>query len=112
MPTYVYECKKCGKQFETQQRITEDPLQDCDCGGIGTLKRLIQPTAVLFKGAGFHINDYADKSASPASTPTAAASSTEAPSTDSKPDPGPASKPAETPAATPTPPPSSSDSST
>lgn len=59
MPTYVYECKKCGKVFEAEQRITADPLKDCDCGGRGTLKRLIQPTAVMFKGGGFHINDYA-----------------------------------------------------
>lgn len=63
MPIYVYECSKCHKVFETEQRITEDPLKDCDCGGQGTLKRLIQPTAVMFKGSGFHINDYSGSSA-------------------------------------------------
>lgn len=61
MPTYVYECKTCSKTIEVEQRITEDPLKDCDCGANGSLRRLIQPTAVLFKGAGFHINDYAGK---------------------------------------------------
>lgn len=59
MPTYVYECKECEKVFEVDQRITEDPLQDCECGAKGALRRLIQPTAVMFKGSGFHINDYA-----------------------------------------------------
>lgn len=58
MPTYLYECKKCEKTFEVEQRITADPLTDCDCGAKGSLRRLIQPTAVLFKGSGFHINDY------------------------------------------------------
>lgn len=58
MPTYVYECVSCANTFEVEQRITEDPLKDCKCGSKGTLKRLIQPTAVMFKGAGFHINDY------------------------------------------------------
>lgn len=58
MPTYVYECGECGKVFETEQRMSDDPLKDCDCGGQGTLKRLIQPTAMMFKGEGFHINDY------------------------------------------------------
>lgn len=58
MPTYVYECNKCQKTFEVEQRIIEEPLKDCPCGAKGTLKRLIQPTAVLFKGSGFHINDY------------------------------------------------------
>lgn len=58
MPTYVYECSRCQDVFEVEQRITEDPLKDCRCGSSGTVKRLIQPTAVMFKGAGFHINDY------------------------------------------------------
>jgi len=62
MPTYVYECRTCGKVFEVDQRITEDALTDCDCGAKGALRRLIQPVAVAFKGAGFHINDYAPKS--------------------------------------------------
>lgn len=58
MPTYVYECRKCEKVFEVEQRIVEDPLSDCDCGSKGSLRRLIQPSAVMFKGSGFHINDY------------------------------------------------------
>ena len=61
MPTYVYECRTCGKVFEADQRITADALTDCDCGALGSLRRLIQPVAVAFKGAGFHINDYAPK---------------------------------------------------
>ncbi len=58
MPIYVYECKTCQKNFEIEQRISESPLTDCSCGNRGTLRRLIQPTAVMFKGSGFHINDY------------------------------------------------------
>jgi putative FmdB family regulatory protein len=58
MPTYVYECSKCKDIFEVEQRITENALDKCHCGSVGTVKRLIQPTAVMFKGAGFHINDY------------------------------------------------------
>ena len=63
MPTYVYECKKCENVFEVEQRITEDPLRDCDCGSKGSLKRLIQPVGVVFNGPGFHINDYASSGA-------------------------------------------------
>ncbi len=58
MPTYVYECSKCSTTFEVEQRITENPLTSCHCGSEGTVKRLIQPTAIMFKGSGFHINDY------------------------------------------------------
>jgi putative FmdB family regulatory protein len=63
MPTYVYECSQCHQVFERDQRITEEPIRDCDCGSQGTVKRLIQPIAVMFKGSGFHINDYAGKPA-------------------------------------------------
>jgi len=59
MPTYVYECSGCDKTFEVEQRITEPALTDCECGCKGTLKRVIQPVAVAFKGSGSHINDYA-----------------------------------------------------
>ena len=65
MPTYVYECSSCKQRFEVEQRITEDPLNKCQCGSKGTVKRLIQPVGVMFKGAGFHINDYS-ANASPA----------------------------------------------
>jgi len=61
MPTYVYACSSCNKTYEVEQRITEDALTDCQCGSKGTLKRIIQPIAVMFKGGGFHINDYAAK---------------------------------------------------
>ena len=88
MPTYVYECSKCSDIFEVEQRITEDALTDCPCGSKGTVKRLIQPVAVMFSGAGFHINDYAPST-----------SKTETPAkTEEKAEPTPAT---ETPAATP-----------
>ena len=67
MPTYVYECSSCNTTFEVQQRITEDPLTSCECGSAGTVKRLIQPIAVMFKGSGFYVND------SKSTNPTAAA---------------------------------------
>lgn len=73
MPTYVYECKKCEQTFEVEQRIVEDPLKDCECGGKGTLRRIIQPAGIMFKGSGFYVND--SKTAAtpspeaPASTP-------------------------------------------
>ncbi|MHB8635139.1 MAG: FmdB family zinc ribbon protein [Fimbriimonadaceae bacterium] len=87
MPTYVYECRTCGKVFEVDQRITADALTDCDCGAKGALRRVIQPVAVSFKGAGFHINDYAAKGATTDASegkPTETAPTTPADS-DSKP---------------------------
>lgn len=57
MPTYVYECSACEQIYEVEQRIVEDALTDCHCGSKGTVKRIIQPTAILFKGSGFYVND-------------------------------------------------------
>lgn len=57
MPTYVYECSSCSEVFEIEQRITEDPLKDCRCGSTGSVKRVIQPVGIAFKGSGFYVND-------------------------------------------------------
>lgn len=67
MPTYGYECTACSDKFETVQSIKDNPLTDCQkCGG--TLKKLIYPIGIAFKGSGFYVNDYAPKSSTSAST--------------------------------------------
>lgn len=67
MPTYVYECRKCKKVTEAEQRISDAPLKNCACGAKGSLYRLIQPTAVMFKGSGFYVNDSAGQKPMPCS---------------------------------------------
>lgn len=59
MPTYDYECKKCGHNWETFQSIKADPLKKCpECKKAGA-KRVIGPgAAILFKGSGFYLTDY------------------------------------------------------
>jgi len=60
MPTYDYECEKCGKRFEFFQKMTDERLTDCPEEGCdGKVKRLIGTGAgLLFKGSGFYITDY------------------------------------------------------
>ncbi len=97
MPTYVYECKSCNAVFEADQSIKDDPLDTCvPCGAVGTIKRVIQPVGISFKGAGFHINDYAasgSKSAPSESAKTETESS-DAPIPPEAPKPAEAAKPA------------------
>ena len=58
MPTYEYECEKCGKHFEKFQNMSDEPLKRCpECGG--TVRRLIGAGAgIIFKGSGFYETDY------------------------------------------------------
>ena len=58
MPTYEYECQKCGHKFEQSQRITDEPLKRCPkCKG--KVKRLLGTgVGVIFKGSGFYATDY------------------------------------------------------
>ncbi len=62
MPTYEYECQKCGHQFERFQSISEEPLKRCpECKG--KVKRLIGTGAgIIFKGSGFYQTDYRSES--------------------------------------------------
>jgi len=66
MPTYAYECADCGHAFEAFQKMSDNPLTECEtCGG--TLRKRVFPVGIVFKGSGFYVNDYARKSSEPAS---------------------------------------------
>jgi|SRR5689334_5553566 putative FmdB family regulatory protein len=56
MPTYVYECSKCGDEFELYQSFTDDPLKKHPgCGG--KVAKVFQPVGIVLKGSGFYKND-------------------------------------------------------
>lgn len=62
MPTYDYECPKCGHKFEYFQSMRDEPLKKCPkCSS--SVKRLIGSGAgIIFKGSGFYATDYKAKS--------------------------------------------------
>lgn len=68
MPTYEYECTKCGHVTEIMQPITASPKRKPDepcagCGKRAPIRRLLGAGgAVLFKGAGFYETDYRSES--------------------------------------------------
>jgi putative FmdB family regulatory protein len=63
MPTYEYECTKCGHTFDAFQSITAEPLSSCpQCRG--KVRRLIGGgMGIIFKGSGFYTTDYKKSSA-------------------------------------------------
>lgn len=63
MPTYEYACQKCGHEFEQFQSMRDEPLKKCPKCKKAALKRLVGGGAgLIFKGTGFYITDYKNKS--------------------------------------------------
>lgn len=113
MPTYEYECEKCGHRFELFQSMKDEPRKRCPkCRG--KVRRLLGTGAgMIFKGSGFYATDYRSdsyqkekKSDSGPAAPAAGASGDggSAPETGKKPEPktppagAPPAKPAPAPA--------------
>jgi putative FmdB family regulatory protein len=62
MPLYEYKCNKCDKTFEVLQKINDDPVAECvHCRG--GVEKLISVSSFQFKGSGWYITDYKNKSA-------------------------------------------------
>ena len=76
MPLYEYECDTCGHRFEKIQKFS-DPLEStCPvCGG--PVHKLVSSPAIQFKGSGFYITDYRDKSYSDSAKADTAGGSSE-----------------------------------
>jgi putative FmdB family regulatory protein len=58
MPVYAYRCQSCGIQFERQQKFDEKPLTRCPECRKGTVRRILQPPAIVFKGSGWYATDH------------------------------------------------------
>jgi putative FmdB family regulatory protein len=66
MPLYEYKCEKCGHRFEKIQKFSDKMVKKCpECGG--RVEQMISAPAVQFKGSGWYVTDYANKSHAPAS---------------------------------------------
>jgi len=92
MPTYEYECDKCGGHFEYFQSMSEPRKTVCEsCGGRLT-KLLSAGSGLIFKGSGFYITDYKTKSGGESSgsgkTESSTSSKSEPSSTPAKSDSG------------------------
>ncbi len=57
MPTYQYQCPKCGL-FEKFQMMKDSPLSKCEKCNSKVVRLIGAGGGVIFKGPGFHCNDY------------------------------------------------------
>ena len=63
MPTYTYTCTTCSNHVEKRQSFTDPPLTTCEeCGG--TLRKIIHPVGIVFKGSGWYVTDSRSSKAS------------------------------------------------
>jgi putative FmdB family regulatory protein len=58
MPIYTYRCENCGVQFEREQSFSEAPLKICPECRKKSLKKVISPVRIIFKGSGFYSTDH------------------------------------------------------
>jgi putative FmdB family regulatory protein len=97
MPTYEYECPKCGHTFEAFQLMSAKPLTKCpSCKKTGVRRLLGAGAGFVFKGSGFYETDFKTKKGAPPAKETkttgpkpgegssAAAADTKATATDAK----------------------------
>jgi putative FmdB family regulatory protein len=105
MPTYEYECTKCGHHFDQFQSMRDLPLKKCPKCHRSSLKRLVGGGAgLIFKGSGFYITDYRKPGQTRPSEGESKPASDANPAAPSKPSKGPAeggAKAAPPPAASP-----------
>ncbi len=89
MPTYDYQCEKCGVAFEVFQSFSEDSLkkcptkksgnspEGCQAPGKGKVAKIFSAPGIAFKGSGFYKTDSRSGSgSSTSSSPSSTTSST------------------------------------
>ena len=60
MPIYEYECDACHNRFELMQKFSDKPVKRCPkCGE--PVHKVLSPPALVFKGTGWYVTDYASK---------------------------------------------------
>ena len=62
MPVYTYRCESCGVQFERHQTFHDAPLKTCPECRKKSLRKVITPTKIIFKGSGFYATDHKSSS--------------------------------------------------
>lgn len=59
MPIYEYKCSECGNVYEKRQKFSDPVDTVCNCEKQAPVTRLTSAPALVFKGSGWYINDYA-----------------------------------------------------
>lgn len=58
MPIYEYACQSCEHEFETLQKVSDDPLVDCPQCGEAELRKKVSAVRFRLKGGGWYETDF------------------------------------------------------
>ena len=58
MPIYEYRCENCGHEFDTLQKVSDDPLTDCPACGKPALVKKVSAAGFRLKGGGWYETDF------------------------------------------------------
>ena len=58
MPIYEYLCNDCGHEFETLQKVSDEPLSECPACERDTLRKKISAAAFRLSGSGWYETDF------------------------------------------------------
>lgn len=92
MPTYQYRCKACLFEMEEFQKFSEEPLVACPSCKKEAMVRVIGGSGLVFKGSGFYLTDYKNKSTTDAAAPAPAKPKPDADATSKAPESSPPPK--------------------
>jgi putative FmdB family regulatory protein len=60
VPLYEYKCLNCGRLMERIEKVSGPHLRKCPhCGG--KVEQLVTAPAIQFKGSGWYVTDYGNK---------------------------------------------------
>ncbi|MCF6190123.1 MAG: zinc ribbon domain-containing protein [Cocleimonas sp.] len=58
MPIYEFQCQSCGNKVEVLQKISDDPLTDCEACGKPDMKKMVSAAAFRLSGSGWYETDF------------------------------------------------------
>jgi len=61
IPTYVYQCPKCGKERDVFHGMSEKKVVKCKACKVRSKRIISPPAGIIFRGTGFYETDYKQK---------------------------------------------------
>ena len=87
MPIYEFQCQSCGNEVEVIQKVSDDPLTDCEACGKPEMRKMVSAAAFRLSGSGWYETDFKPKKKNPTSNDKSKSKETKtkkAPATPSK----------------------------